>query len=603
MSNFPQKRSVNVAAAAKRKHDLSHYHVGTTDWGIMKPVECRYMVPGDEFNYNIFNETRVLNAMPSPTIGRFDVVMRAFFVPIHNVWSAFYDFLKNQPHLYQGSSFSVNSAPFTTLGIFMNGFVADTDFCVSSTSAAGVDFSILDVSSTPTVTRSYRFTRQGRQIINFLTSLGINIPLGVVKNTDNYSQKLYIILPLVCFWKFYFDWVVPSRFIPEHSDYIQKFISSVLSDSIYTNTPIPYSYIKQYLLKVPFSYFEDDVFTTSTEFPFQSSEAYSSSISILNPSSDSDHVDVPSEPSENPNGAFTTGEFNSFNMYTLQTLGKLQDLLNRNLIAGSKVQDWLLTEFGIRPNNDALHLSTYLGSKRTGLSVSDVLSNADTLSADGSTGVALGSYAGYVNNRNQFDFSYKAQEHGFYFITHEIVPRTSYYQGIAAQFDLGDRFDFFQPEFDNQQGAPIPFRRLYFSHTGLENMESADSQSARFDEKFGFQLQYADLKFAQDVVSGDFRTRFGNELKSWFLTRDMSYIADPNNQIDGIDEEFCLVKSEYQDWHYIFSDMNDELDPFLVSFYLQVPALRPMKSIAEGFEPTYKNGGKDVTLDFSGSIK
>ena len=590
--NFPQKRNVNVAAVSKRKHDLSHYHVGTTDFGRMKPIECKYMVPGDEFNFNINVETRVLNAMPSPTIGQFDFVYRAFFVPIHNIWQPFYDYLKNQPTAINGVLTNVTSAPYIKLNTFMNYLMdADnelTELVSDPTSESQYDFS---QQPSPNIKNYYKFTRKGRILFDFLTSLGINIPL----NSPSNQQKLYIILPLVCFWKFYFDWIVPSRFIHEHNDFIQLFIDKLNNN---VGTEVSSSDFFKFLLHEPLAYYLDDFFTTSTFFPFSDPVNQQDTITIVNP--DTGEFDAASVYSNNEHtyleggsGALLAGAENNLNMYTLQTLGKLQDLLNRNLIAGTKVQDWLLTEFGIKPNNDALHLSTYLGCKRNTLQVADVISNADT-QAQG--GTPLGAYAGYVNNRNKFDFSYKCNEHGFFFITAELVPRASYYQGLAAQFDMADRFDFFQPEFDNQQGAPIPFRRLYFAQKYYD-------QTNPNDTPFGFQLQYADMKFAPDVISGDFNTRFGGELKSWFLGRDMSYlVSDPEFHL-GITENFCLVKTEYQNWHYIFSDMTDEIDPFLVAFYIQNHAMRPMKSITEGFEPTYQQSGKNVSLDFSGSVK
>lgn len=590
--NFPQKRNVNVAAVSKRKHDLSHYHVGTTDFGRMKVVECRYMVPGDEFNCNIGCETRVLNPMPSPTIGQFDFVYRSFFVPIHNIWSPFYDFLKNQQTAVNGVLTNVVSSPYirhSTLFNYFNtpsyGFVENV---ANPSSVSDYDYSYYLGSTTNKVYR--KFTKKGRIIFDFLNSFGINIPLD-----GPLDRKLYIILPLVAFWKFYFDWIVPSRFVREHEDYIQLFIDTLNNN---VGSEVSAADFFKFLVHEPLAYFLDDFFTTATFFPFSDPVNQQDVITIVNPESSdflSPSVSANNEAFylEGGSGSRAINTQDYFNMYTLQTLGKLQDLLNRNLIAGTKVQDWLLTEFGIKPNNDSLHLSTYLGSKRNSLQVADVISNADT---EAQGGTALGSYAGYINNRNKFDFGYNSQEHGFFFITCELVPRTSYYQGLAAQFDMGDRFDFFQPEFDNQQGMPIPFRRLYFSsHEAGEN--------APDDTPFGFQLQYSDLKFAPDVISGDFRTRFGLELKSWFLGRDMSYLAQDPNFHHGIVEDFCLVKTQYQDWHYIFSDMNDELDPFLVAFYINNHAMRPMKSITEGFEPTYQQSGKNVNLDFSGSVK
>lgn len=593
MSSFPQKRKVNVAVSGKRSHDLSHAHITTIDFGRLKAIENRYMVPGDEFRANVRSVMQVLSQLPSPTFGSFDVTFRSFFVPIHNIWDKFYDFIKNQQSVVNGSLSSIDGVPYCTVKDFSNFFYkAAYSTNVSGTPSVNeYDFYV------PTASQYRKLTRLGRLCYDFCTSNRLNIPLG-----SNSEEKINV-LPLIAFWKFYFDWIVPSRFIHNHEDYIQLLIDKINNGNLHVSVDD----LEKFLLKEPLCYFMDDIFTTATEDAFGSNQNEMVSPYVIN-NPLNNYGDVPNEQQvvagnvgdeydTNGASAVLTGDGDNtsfvFNMFTLQTLGKLQDLLNRNMIAGTKVQDWLLTEFGMRPSTDALHLSSYLGSHSNQMAITDILSMADT-AAQG--GVGLGSYGGKLKERYDFDFSYKAKEHGYFFITFELIPRTSYYQGKEPEYNMLNRFDFFQPEFDNQQGSPLSFGDLFFDGKYNEQYHSPSSP-------WGFSLQYSRLKFATDIVSGDFRNRFGNSLKSWFLARDMRKIALTSSGIDFIDEEFCLVKSKYQDWNYIFTDTNDELDHFVAMFYFQMPCLRPMKSITEGFEPTYKNGGKDVDVNFSGSIQ
>lgn len=600
MANFPQKRNVNVAVASKRRHDLSHAHITTTDFGRFKPIEMRYMVPGDEFNYNINSVTRVLNPMPSPTFGQFDLKYRMFFVPIHNIWTPFYDYLKNQATSVNGVLTQTTSPVYAyfsdLIEIFNNEANGLTEQVTGSVPEGSYDYNYMASPSTSNFI--YRkFTKHGRIIYDWLTAMRLNIPFGMYnQGLQGSSQNSFNVLPLIAFWKFYFDWIVPSRFVHDHQNYIQLLISYISSRASYRLTQ---SDLLKYILVEPLSYFLDDLFTTSTPYPFQGADL-SNPIELGNPSYNFNGVGVDTYSQENINGAYAYPESdnNTFNMWTLQTLGKLQDYLNRGLIAGTKVQDWLLSEFGLRPSTDALHLSEYKGMRSNTLKIQDIVSSADTLSSDGTTGVPLGAYGGFVKDRFDFDFSYKANEHGYIFITYELVPRTSYYQGLEPEYTMMNRFDFFQPEFDNQQGSPISYGDL------ISDVKNGFIKNANFklNNIFGFNLQYSRLKFANDVISGDFRNRFGGELKSWFLARDMNYLITRTDQ-GLIDEDFCLVNSHYQNWHYIFSDMSDELDPFLSIFYFNQPCLRPMKSISEGFEPEYKNSNKSVSLDFQGSVE
>ena len=130
------------------------------------------------------------------------------------------------------------------------------------------------------------------------------------------------------------------------------------------------------------------------------------------------------------------------------------------MLAGSKVQDWLETEFGLRPSTDALNLSTYLGKISDTIMIDDIYSQADT---SPSGGQLLGAYAGRAKKGTSGTFKYSSREHGFFIITTEIIPKTSYFQGLTPEFSMLDRFDFFQPEFDNMGVQAISHKELFCS--------------------------------------------------------------------------------------------------------------------------------------------
>ena len=107
--NYPEKKVVNVAVANRNKHDLTRTHITTQDFGRIKPIECRYMVPGDTFNYKVSSFTRLL-PMYAPTFGRIDHIERAFFVPMRTIFPNFYDFIRDRPT--QGTNSDFVSGPF-----------------------------------------------------------------------------------------------------------------------------------------------------------------------------------------------------------------------------------------------------------------------------------------------------------------------------------------------------------------------------------------------------------------------------------------------------------------------------------------------------------
>ena len=85
--------SVKVAATAKKnKFDLSKRHICTSDFGVLKSIDCRLYVPGDDFSLKVSQFTRLM-PMPVPTYGNIKSITRCFVVPINTVMTNFDEFL------------------------------------------------------------------------------------------------------------------------------------------------------------------------------------------------------------------------------------------------------------------------------------------------------------------------------------------------------------------------------------------------------------------------------------------------------------------------------------------------------------------------------
>ena len=96
MSNYNQKTNVPVAVKTRSQMDLSHVTIASQDFGNIVPISCQYLVPGDEFNINVSEFTRVL-PMVNPTFAKVDSVVRAFAVPINYIWKGFNNFISGSP--------------------------------------------------------------------------------------------------------------------------------------------------------------------------------------------------------------------------------------------------------------------------------------------------------------------------------------------------------------------------------------------------------------------------------------------------------------------------------------------------------------------------
>lgn len=653
---FPKAYKVNVAAKDYSQHDMSKTFVTTQDFGVIKPLECKICFPGDKLRVNVNNLTRLLT-MPAPTYGSADMILRAFFVPLNTFWKQFDNFISNNlvpdsednlvspqvPYLYQGDIVRI----FLEGGTGMNQLTTGTLPDGTSATVDNSDVHIIEIDddstySEPVIKVYHRFfTYEGRKFYDFLTSLGLkfswftsklkasdgsfgwignaspasinyfNNTYGEASNKGGsiwrYSRKKISLLPVLAFWKFYLDWVVPSRYL---NNYVKlRYTLDYLSSGRYgTDDSLEYNNYLNVLSQLPVSFLQDDFFTTlfSSSYGYEDNKAYSTAIKNDGSSSLGNVISSELSRFRDNNGAkvnVNKDNENYLNMFSLQSLGALQDMVNRGKIAGSKVRDYLRVTYGITPSNDALHISTYLGSKRIPISFDSVESKSDTYDESTGKGALLGQTAGHGSVGNDaFQVSYDCDgEHGFFFITSEIQVKTSYTQGLAPEFELLDRLDFFQPELDSKGVEAVPYSMLMAD--SRVNASSAIDFYASPDKIFGYAPRYAKFKVNFDNVSGDFLVNHLNTgLDSWYLTRDIKF-SDLRELFPMINEKFCQALGDGTSSNYdrIFSVDNNSIDHFYSVFHIDATFMRKMKSLREGLE--FTEGGKPIDVSFNGSIQ
>lgn len=516
--------------------------------------------------------TRVL-PMVNPTFAKVDSVVRGFVVPIQYVWNQFNSYISGgsvQNTIASSSSF-VPTAPWFSPSSLRSAFMLSSSYVENVTDyyeEKGYDFK--DVGDSDT--NYYKFTTLGRKVYKTLLSLGYNITFDNSSNGTAYSAIYSDIrlsaLPLLCMWKFYLDWIVPARFLDQY-----KLQSSFISGSINfpANGEISYTQLMQ-LFMFPFdSYLDNDYFTSAWKEPNQ----YPNSVfsDFHQTTSDINQTVAFTGPSKLAGAS----SYSSFDLTSLQvqSLGRLQSMINRNMIAGDKIKDWLKVEFGIEPNLDSIQMSTYLGMFRNTMRISDIMSTADTAEQGG---LPLGSYAGRALVGGDGTFSYKAKQHCILILTHEIIPKPLYFQGLHPVTQLIDRFDFFQPEYDNLGTRAIKRAELYSG----ANISDSSGGEGFMNEIFGFAPQYANLKSGRDIVAGDFRLHsLENSMSSWFLGRKFT----PNivlNSTPVINHTFCKVNGTTQaSYDDMFAYQGTDIDHFYSLFDISIKAIRPMVSISD----------------------
>ena len=178
---------------------------------------------------------------------------------------------------------------------------------------------------------------------------------------------------------------------------------------------------------------------------------------------------------------------------------KVQEWLERAARAGTRYTESILSHFGVKSSDSRLQRPEFICGNRQPVVVSEVLqtSSTDETSPQANmAGHALSVGSGYGE-------SYYCEEHGWIIGIMSVIPRTAYQQGLHKSWSRFDKFDYYFPEFAHLGEQAVLNREVYY------NNDIAD------DDTFGYVPRYAEMRFINSRVAGQFRTTQSN----WHLGR------------------------------------------------------------------------------------
>lgn len=140
---FPDKFSLKTGRGKNTRIPLPHHVKTTSDFFKFKPLLCREVVPGDDFDVEMKSFVR-MTPMPRPTFGRIKFHNRAFFVPYRTVMEGFTHFIEDINYPTAEGLVKIQRTPY-----FTNADVADVLLSLSNSSSN--DFYWRGVDSYPTM--------------------------------------------------------------------------------------------------------------------------------------------------------------------------------------------------------------------------------------------------------------------------------------------------------------------------------------------------------------------------------------------------------------------------------------------------------------------
>jgi hypothetical protein len=153
-----------------------------------------------------------------------------------------------------------------------------------------------------------------------------------------------------------------------------------------------------------------------------------------------------------------------------------------------------------------------------------------------------------------------------------IMPKPAYSQGVPRHFLRQEKFDYFWPELANLGEQEVKDVEIYVNDTSITKTDATEvvptNQNAISLPTFGYQQRYAEYKYGQNTIHGDFR----NTLHYWHMARKFSAVP-------ALTDLFHEVDPEDQSITNVFA-VTDKVDTCWVQLYHDVKARRPMPYFA-----------------------
>lgn len=218
--------------------------------------------------------------------------------------------------------------------------------------------------------------------------------------------------------------------------------------------------------------------------------------------------------------------------------------------------------------------ATFIGGTSAPVSISEVVTTANTLNSDdsdivGRTGDIYGKGVSSTDPNSLF-IEFDTKEHGIIMGIYSVVPEADYNSFCIDRHNMKLRFeDFFQPEFERLGKQPLSSFEL--------TSTKPDGFISWANRVIGFQNRYLEYKTKVDKVHGQFCS--GGTLSAWSAPRNSGVINDTDSPFNlyslkvspKILNSICSIAFNGQ----------ESTDPILVDSHIMIKAIRPISVSSE----------------------
>lgn len=447
--------SVKVVKNGYNAFDLSHDVKLSFDMGNLIPTMCLDVIPGDKIDLSCEAFVRFA-PMLTPVMHRFDVSSHYFFVPKRILWDGFEKFMRNGSDDGTG----VPAWPYLTVNDG-DAYTALMDYLgiPPFDGAAGGNAdqtNSINVSAMPFA--AYQMIWQEYFRDQNMDPNTIFIPLVNGTNMANYGY--YTGIRKRC-W--------------EHD---------------YLTSALPFAQ-RGPSVEIPIANFND--------VPVRVNDAQAPGTAGFIDVSGANqpiNADTPNVALSANDGFFAETSLLNANATTINDLRratKLQEWFERMAVAGARYAEQLWAFFNVRNQDARLQRPEYIVGLKSPVTISEVLNTTGTDDAP------QGNMAGHGVSVQQGRYGhYEVKEHGYIICIMSVMPKTAYQQGIPKHFlKVNDFTEHYWPQFANIGEQEV-------------KQEEAYAYGPLQGDTFGYTPRYAEYKFENSRVCGQFRTSYSN---------------------------------------------------------------------------------------------
>lgn len=496
----------------RSKMTMKHSHKTTYDTGRLIPIYWREVLPGSTCKMEISEVTRMQTPI-FPIMDNAFIDTYFFFVPNRILWEHWEEFMGENK-----TGFWEQQIQYT---------VPQIKFCDNLTKTT----------NSGTYWKGSYYYPTGPQAGSLADYLGI--PIVEANKTPEITKGEFEVnaLPFRCYYQIFNDWfrdenlMYPMEYDKGDTTIVADYLSSSREDNYPVEKPKMVAKFHDYFTTcLPQPQKHDDVLIPmGTSAPIIGTDegvTIPTGWSLANLKGD--HIGFITGSNQNPVVA-NTANMGSDQMMTNEVIGLAADLTKavgvtinelRNSFSiqryyekmargGSRYCEILNTMWGTTSPDGRLQRAEYLGGCRNYVNIDQVVqtSSTDAVTPQGN----VSAYSLTTANEDLFTKSFT--EHGILMGVQVIRVEHSYQDGLDKMWLRKTEFDYYNPTFSNIGDQPVYNKEIFLA---------GDVTGSKDDEAFGYQECFAEYRYMNNRISGEFRSDYFQTLDAWHFADNYS---------------------------------------------------------------------------------